>query len=122
MKIFSAAQIRQWDAYTIANEPVSSVDLMERAASACFLWIADHFTGKNIYAIFCGTGNNGGDGLAIARMLLQAGNDISVYILESEHHSEDFKTNLHRLQPLTSELHFIKSDKFPGNSKRCNNY
>lgn len=110
MKIFSAAQIRQWDAYTIANEPISSVDLMERAASACCRWITDHFSGKNIYTIFCGTGNNGGDGLAIARMLLQAGNNISVHILESQHQSEDFKINLQRLQSLVSQLHLITED------------
>jgi NAD(P)H-hydrate epimerase len=73
MKIFSAAQIREWDAYTIAHEPITSIDLMERAATMCFDWITNHFKNESEYLVFCGTGNNGGDGLAIARMLLHAG-------------------------------------------------
>ena len=88
MKIFSAAQVRQWDAYTISNEPISSVDLMERAASVCFRWLTNNFENPNTYTFFCGTGNNGGDGLAIARMLLQSGDTVSIFILEGEKRSE----------------------------------
>lgn len=113
MKIFSAAQVRQWDAYTIANEPVSSINLMERAASACFAWLTNNFKNQNTYTVFCGTGNNGGDGLAIARMLLKAGNTVSAYILVGEKRSPDFSANLERTKPLLYNLQFIHDNDFP---------
>src|SRR4051812_17408607 len=112
MKIFSAAQIRQWDAYTIEQEPISSIDLMERAAAACFDWLCKKFPGNNRYSIFCGTGNNGGDGLAIARMLLRTGNTVSVYILEGEKRSNDFSENLDRLNTLNAAIQFINNTDF----------
>ena len=90
MKIFTAALVRQWDAFTIANEPVSSINLMERAATACYDWLTTYLKASTPFVIFCGTGNNGGDGLAIGRMLLQAGHTVSVYILAGEKRSEDF--------------------------------
>lgn len=107
MKIFSAKQIREWDVYTMANEPIASIDLMERAATACFNWITGHFNSQEKYFIFCCTGNNGGDGLAIARMLQQAGENVDVYILEGEKRSEDFSSNLERLEPLIPQVTFI---------------
>lgn len=113
MKIFPAPQIRQWDAFTIQNAPVSSEALMERAAHACFLRIADWFSQSSAFVFFCGTGNNGGDGLAIARMMLQAGRKVSVYILEGEKRSHDFEINFARLQPLSKDLHFIEPGKMP---------
>jgi NAD(P)H-hydrate repair Nnr-like enzyme with NAD(P)H-hydrate epimerase domain len=79
MKIFTADQIRAWDAFTIAQESIASIDLMERAALACRNWILQHQFSKNKLHIFCGKGNNGGDGLAIARLLLQEGASVVVY-------------------------------------------
>ncbi|MBI1783004.1 MAG: NAD(P)H-hydrate dehydratase [Sphingobacteriales bacterium] len=112
MKIFSAEQIRNWDAYTIAHEPVSYIHLMERAAACCYEWITLHFPDKH-FKIFCGKGNNGGDGLAIARMLLNAGKDVSVYILEFGHKgTDDFQINLQRLHELTTNIHFIQSAEY----------
>ncbi|MGC4103323.1 NAD(P)H-hydrate dehydratase [Ferruginibacter sp.] len=113
MKIFSAAQIKQWDAFTIAHEPISSIDLMERAAAKCCEWItAQHYFEKH-FRIFCGKGNNGGDGLAIARLLLQKGYFVSVYILEfGNKGSEDFQTNLSRIHEISTDIHFIQSDSF----------
>ena len=110
MKIFSAAQIKKWDAYTIANEPITSVDLMERAAAACVSWLAEkQYTKKNVL-IFCGMGNNGGDGLAIARMLVQQKSTVSVYIIDNEKEgSQDFKTNLKKLEVCTFNIHTIAS-------------
>lgn len=115
MKIFSAAQIKKWDAFTIANEPVASIDLMERAAGACYNWITNQFVSKNHFLIFCGKGNNGGDGLAIARMLLNNKYSVSVYILESHKKgTPDFETNLARLYQCTTDVHFIQSQElFP---------
>ncbi|MBS1512257.1 MAG: NAD(P)H-hydrate dehydratase [Bacteroidetes bacterium] len=115
MKIFSAAQIKQWDAATMANEPIASVDLMERAAGKCTEWILQHYTNIVHFHIFCGKGNNGGDGLAIARMLLQKGYIATTYILEFGHKgSEDFQINLERLHEITTHIHFLQSaDFFP---------
>lgn len=71
-KLFSSAQVRKADAYTIQNEPISSIGLMERAAGACVEWMNtfQDLSNKSVL-IFCGPGNNGGDGLAIARMLMR---------------------------------------------------
>jgi len=113
MKIFSASQIKDWDAYTIANEPIASIDLMERAAMQCAEWLIHNgYAGKHLH-IFCGKGNNGGDGLAIARLLLQKGCKVTVYVLEFGHKgTDDFQINLHRLHPLTFDIHFIQSELF----------
>ena len=108
MKLLSAAQVRQWDQYTMQHEPVSSINLMERAAKACSKWILQN-TLAGSYCIFCGKGNNGGDGLAIARMLTTAGRVCKVYVAAfdvSAKGSEDFQANfalLHQLQsvPIT---------------------
>ncbi|MFM7901205.1 MAG: NAD(P)H-hydrate epimerase, partial [Bacteroidota bacterium] len=70
MKILNAEQNRLMDAYTILNEPISSLDLMERAASKCAHWILQNTPKDLPILIYCGSGNNGGDGLAITRMLL----------------------------------------------------
>ncbi len=103
LPLLTAAQIREVDAYTIANEPVSSIDLMERASKAWVSWFINHFPDKSqSIAVYCGTGNNGGDGLAIARLLNEHGyQQISVKIARfSEKFSDDFITNRQRLQQL----------------------
>lgn len=79
------------------HEPVSSVDLMERAALQCADWIiANNDPAKRIF-IYCGPGNNGGDGLVIARSLLQQGRDTEVYYLDQLPQSKDFAINFQRL-------------------------
>jgi NAD(P)H-hydrate epimerase len=116
MKIFSAAQIKKWDAYTIANEPIVSIDLMERAATACCKWLIGKNFGQHHFRIFCGKGNNGGDGLAIARMLIEHDCKVTVYILEfGKAGSDDFQINLKRLHECSTDIHFIQSPEFfPG--------
>ncbi len=113
MKLLTSQQIHEWDAYTIANEPVSSIDLMERAAEACTDYLLQtNLYGKS-YKIFCGKGNNGGDGLAIARLLINKGTTVSTYIIEfGAIGTKDFQTNLQRLHELTTNIHFIQSEKF----------
>lgn len=88
---------------------------MERAAQQCFNWIKDRLGLNKKVFIFCGKGNNGGDGLAIARMLLHERCHVSVYILEfGKPGSEDFQTNLRRLHEGTTDIHFIQStENFP---------
>lgn len=113
MKLFSPSQIKDWDAFTIAHEPITSIDLMERAATQCAEWLIHNgYASKHLH-IFCGKGNNGGDGLAMARLLLQKGCKVTVYVLEFGHKgTDDFQTNLHRLHPLTFDIHFIQSELF----------
>lgn len=113
MKILSASAIRQWDEYTIQHEPISSIDLMERAALRCTEWLVEHYPAATSFGIFCGKGNNGGDGLAIARLLMERDYQVSIYILEFGHlGTNDFQTNLTRLHHLpAANIHFIQSDQ-----------
>lgn len=115
MKIFTAAQIKNWDAFTIKNEPITSIDLMERAAKACSDWILKKFSNTSSFNIFCGNGNNGGDGLAIARLLIENKFTVSVYIIESNSAgSGDFQINLKRLKKISSNIYFLDSPQsFP---------
>jgi NAD(P)H-hydrate epimerase len=94
MKIINAQQMKAVDAFTIQNKPISSIDLMEKAAEECSKWIMAHFDNRYDFHVFCGTGNNGGDGLAIARILKQKLYPVTVYIKKSDSYSEDFESNL----------------------------
>lgn len=116
MKIFSAEQIRAWDQYTILHEPISSVDLMERAAKACADYLLNFNPRGTAYHILCGPGNNGGDGIAIARLLYLAGQSVTIYISEEGSSSEDNITNLNRwknLQGLTRHYTAFVSQTLP---------
>jgi NAD(P)H-hydrate epimerase len=115
MKILSVDKIREADAYTIAHEPVASIDLMERAARQCSQWLLEHLRKEMPVMIFCGTGNNGGDGLAVARRLSENGFKVSVYILRlGSQASPDFLTNLSRLEALSVDYKDITSvEDFP---------
>lgn len=116
VEILSAQQIRDWDRFTIQHEPVASIDLMERAALKCAQWIFNQDWANRHFKIFCGKGNNGGDGLAIARLLIDKAYRVSIYILEfGKIGSDDFQANLQRLHLYPSvDLHFIQSqDQFP---------
>lgn len=107
MKILNSEQIRDIDAYTIANEPIASVDLMERASNAIFEWMAQNLSSANRFVFICGPGNNGGDGLAVARMMFFAGFNVSVYYIDSTSYSSDFAINLNRLKKTNIDLKII---------------
>ncbi|MEN0056453.1 MAG: NAD(P)H-hydrate dehydratase [Mucilaginibacter sp.] len=101
LPLLTATQIREGDAYTIANEPISSTDLMERASKAFVGWFINHFPDKKkAISFYCGTGNNGGDGLAIARLLNQHDyKKLHVYVMRfSDKATDDFNVNLDRLK------------------------
>ena len=102
MKILNPIQIQKVDLFTIENEPVASIDLMERAAKACVQRILDLFPDRDTpIVVGAGPGNNGGDGLAMARLLYQEGYLIKVWILDlGGQSSVDFTTNLKRLASL----------------------
>ena len=111
--LYSAEQIRQWDQYTIQHEPIASIDLMERAAAKCTDWLERNNYTENTFHIFCGKGNNGGDGLAIARMLVHLKCTVIVYILEFGHKgTDDFQTNLARLHQYPEiNIRFIQTEE-----------
>ena len=100
MKILSGQQIREADLHTIRKEQISSDLLMERAGIALFNWLHARLQGAPVAIhIFCGTGNNGGDGLVLARHLREHGYAIEVYIVNyREERSRDFLINLDRLK------------------------
>lgn len=114
MKIFSAAQVREWDASTIKEEAITSTDLMERAATVCFNWIKKNLPRSKKMIVYCGTGNNGGDGLVIARLLHQHKYKVAVYILDGKSRTEAFNINLARLSGLKVKPVFIRDEEdFP---------
>lgn len=102
MKILSAPQIREADQYTIQNEPIASISLMERAAQKVVeILVNEYQSTQRVKHIFCGTGNNGGDGLAVARLLHQQNHFVKVYLMEGNP-SKDYSVNLQRLRDSTS--------------------
>lgn len=111
MKILSAAQIRELDKYTIQHEPISSVDLMERAATAFTNAVTEMFRTNEQVLIFCGMGNNGGDGLAVARQLVERGYlHVTTYVVKhSPKASDDFEVNEERLKNI-SGIRYIETE------------
>lgn len=106
LPIYTAETIRKWDAFTIENEPISSLDLMERAALRFFEKIVPIAKNYKCVHVICGNGNNGGDGLAIARMLFHAGFEVKTWVSPSHKRSFDNQENLNHLQNL-SKCHEI---------------
>ena len=116
LPLLTAAQIRKGDAYTIVHEPVTSIDLMERASKAFVGWFINHFPdkGKSI-TVYCGTGNNGGDGLAIARLLHgHLYKSLSIKIVRfSDKSTGDFNDNLQRIKNTKIPLSEIQQGENP---------
>ncbi len=111
LKLLTAAQTRQADHHTILNEPIRSSEFMERAATAFTKVFIDKFPDrKKKVLIFCGKGNNGGDGLVISRLLFDKGyHYVQTYIADfSEKSSEDFELNLERLQLKDASIFYLK--------------
>ncbi|HQG77379.1 MAG TPA: NAD(P)H-hydrate dehydratase [Bacteroidales bacterium] len=103
MKIFTCAQIKEIDEITIRTEPISSFNLMERAAGQLLLWYLKTFDRARRVLVFVGPGNNGGDGLALARMLALNRYNVGVYYLViSERTSPEWKLNHQKLRQETN--------------------
>jgi NAD(P)H-hydrate epimerase len=99
MKIFLSEKIKELDGSTILREPIASVDLMERAASELLKWYMETFDRTHRVIIFCGTGNNGGDGLALARMLSDNRYQAEIYYIAiSENTTGDWEINRRRIE------------------------
>ena len=89
MKILTGAQIHELDNYTIEHEPIAPVDLMERAARAITNAICEQWTQNTPVTVFAGPGNNGGDALAVARLLAEKGYVCDVYLFNIHSHISD---------------------------------
>jgi NAD(P)H-hydrate epimerase len=115
MKIFEAASVRQIDAYTIAHEPVASIDLMERAAVQLTGWYVDHYQIDRKVILFAGPGNNGGDALAMARLLAERQYKVECYLLDAGKLADDCAQNRERLirQKLALFMEVRSGDKLP---------
>ena len=106
MKIFPSSSIRKLDAYTIEHEPIASIDLMERAAQALTEAICEGWDDETPVIVFAGPGNNGGDALAVARMMAEKGYRIEVYLFNPKNElSPDCQTNK-ELVEMMSEVTF----------------
>ncbi len=109
MKILNADQIRALDQSTIQNEPIAPINLMERAALAFVDWFVDRYPDTTPTKIFCGLGNNGGDGMAIARLLLEREYPVDVHVVRyAPRESDDFMHNHRRLKLVTEKVNYIE--------------
>lgn len=116
MKIFDKDHIYKADEATIKNQNITSDQLMERAAEQLFIWLNGNLKNKKAKLhIFCGIGNNGGDGLALARMLHETDYNVVAYVVDfSKKRSKDFLTNLDRLKQQKLWPNVIdEDDSFP---------
>ncbi|MEO1653110.1 MAG: NAD(P)H-hydrate dehydratase [Bacteroidota bacterium] len=114
MKIFDTAAIRELDAVTIAREQIPSTLLMERASQAFVERFTELYDAEHPVFIFCGPGNNGGDGLVISRLLFQKGYRVDAWVLYKEGPaSKDFSVNYLRLKPCLATKEFRTMADFP---------
>lgn len=103
IKILSSTQIRTVDLYTIVHKPIASIDLMEKASRAFVSSFLKTHRASNSIKIFCGIGNNGGDGLAISRLLIDKGCSVQTYCIgDLSRASTDFKINFDRLKSISA--------------------
>lgn len=114
LKILDIAQVRELDQYTIQQESIASLDLMERACRAFVQWFVLHFGPDMGVGVVCGTGNNGGDGLGIARLLLEDGYAVKVWIVRGGKESQDFQTNYARLKAIITPADFQSGEHVNG--------
>lgn len=105
MNVFAAEQLYQADQITIQKQGLSPTDLMERAGTQVFNWLHSRMQGAQVpVRIFCGIGNNGGDGLVLARHLIQHGYNVHTYVVNcSDKRSKNFLINYDRVKQVTKK-------------------
>lgn len=120
MKILSATDIYKWEQATMTSQNLAPTALMERAADALFRAI-QQFVGERTgtFIILCGFGNNGGDGLAVGRMLYTAGHQVDIYLLDHHSYSEENRINQQRLQAMGIPIHSLTSQSQLEHSPEC---
>ena len=95
----NAAQMKAADQYTIQKLGVPSLELMEHAAQACVQVLEDEKIDLSHVCVVCGSGNNGGDGFAIARILQNNRYSVETFCVGNpEHYTEETQEQMHRLQ------------------------
>src|SRR5687767_4481254 len=104
MKILSPEQLKQADEFTIHSESITELELMERAAAKCVEWLINKFPLDYNFSVLCGTGNNGGDGFAIARLLLEKKYNVSVFFVK---HSDKFSDSAKKNYDLLKNIREI---------------
>ncbi|MDC3220384.1 NAD(P)H-hydrate dehydratase [Flavobacteriales bacterium] len=97
-KVISAEQCRKSDAHTIESEPISSIDLMERAVATYLSELLEHIQKKDSIVVVCGCGNNGGDGFDLAKTLIDMGFNTTVYLVKYGDLTEDAEINFNHLE------------------------
>ncbi len=122
MKIYTAKQLKKADEFTLKAQQISSLELMERASVLAFSELIKDFKNKAVkFNVFCGIGNNGGDGLVIARKIIKYGYDVQVFVVNfNAQHSFEFKENLKRLKEISKqEIIFLEENSsFPVFAKK----
>lgn len=109
MKIFTGTQIREFDQYTIEHEPIRSIDLMERAAKALVKAITEKWSIETPVVVFAGPGNNGGDALAVARLLADLSYNVSIYLFNiNDNLSDECSINKKRVDDNKRIKHFVE--------------
>ena len=105
MKLFSKEQVYAGDELTAKKQNITSTDLMERAGTQIFNWMHLRMQGAQVpIHVFCGIGNNGGDGLVLARHLITHGYNVNTYIINySDKRSKDFLINYDRIKTVTKD-------------------
>ncbi len=122
MKILSSNQLKEWDKYTIVHEPVASIDLMERAAEGLARAIVRRWDTSFRIVVFAGPGNNGGDGLAVARLLSQLDYRVDAFLFNTKGTlSEECRINMERLRKCDSVCFTEVRSRFdpPGLDEQC---
>ncbi len=117
MKIFSAAQLYEADKTTVEKQKITSADLMERAGTQIFQWLHQRLNGAPVpIHIFCGIGDNGGDGLVVGRLLIEHGYNVIVYVVNcSDKRSKNFLLNYDKIKNVTKNWPLLMKgeDDFP---------
>ncbi|PRD56545.1 NAD(P)H-hydrate dehydratase [Sphingobacterium gobiense] len=120
MKILSAAQMYTWEQITMKSQNLAPAELMERAAEALFQAIQQYVGERQAsFVILCGFGNNGGDGLAVGRMLYNAGHTVKIYLLAHTSYSAENQINQQRLHEIDIPILSITTEsqlEFPEKS------
>lgn len=105
MKIFSAEQLYEADKITLEQQQITTEELMERAGAQIFNWFHERLNGASVpIHIFCGIGNNGGDGLVLGRLLIESGYNVIVYVVNcSDKRSKSFLYNYDLIKNVTKD-------------------
>lgn len=111
MKILTTLQLKELDNYTIKNQNISAIDLMEKAANTCFDWIINQFDIKDKHTVICGQGNNGGDGVVLARLLSESDYQVECILIQNSHKTtSSHEVNLKRLEKTNCTIKTIANE------------